>query len=178
MMETWLDILYEAIGATLENNGELFILRDEAGYLTLRNAEDLKLKLVLGDESLCYDYGHETSIDQNFYNAILIHAIDGKSSDLVYKVDDKSVKKYGYMQYYEKLNANSAQASVKADKIAKLYGSPYETMTLDCLGDMSVRAGTSVWVSIAKTKVDKRLIVKSVTHNFLPHHTMSVELFI
>lgn len=176
---TWLDILYEAIRDTIVNTGKWYALRDEAGYITLRDINDLKLDLILGDKSLCYDFSHETSIDQNFYNRILIQAVDGSIHTFVSKNNEKSMEKYGFLQYYEKLqNTNKSQAKVHADILAEIYSKPRETMTLECLGDIRVRAGVSVLVSIGKIGMNKQLIVKSVTHDFLPTHTMSVEVFV
>jgi hypothetical protein len=50
------------------NKGKWYSLRDEFGSVCLRDLEDLALDLVLGDESLCYDYEYGKSIDENFEN--------------------------------------------------------------------------------------------------------------
>jgi len=75
-------------------------------------------------------------------------------------------------------NANSAQAQSKADTLLRLYNRELETLALECLGDTRVRAGNSFYGQIEDISLNKRLIVKSVTHEFIPVHTMSLEVMI
>ena len=180
--KTWLDIMYQAISDTLMNKGKWYSLRDEFGSVCLRDLEGLALDLVLGDESLCYDYEYSKSIDDNFYNQIKL-AMDNEKTgkrELYITKDSGSIKKYGLLQYFEVLDKNGkpAQAKSKADMLLKLYNRETETLTLNCLGDSRVRAGTGFYGSIEDIGLNKRLIVRSVTHNFLPVHTMKIEVAI
>lgn len=180
--KTWLDIIYTAISDTLMNTGKWYCLRDEFGSIAIRNLEDLTLNLILGDESLAYDYKYEKSIDDEFYNQIKIVS-DNESTgkrDVYITKDSNSIAKYGLLQYFEVLdkNANSSQAKSKADTLLKLYNREVETLELECLGDVRVRAGSSFYGQIEDISLNKRLIVKSVTHEFVPVHTMSLEVMI
>jgi len=180
--KTWLDIIYNAISDTLMNTGKWYCLRDEFGSIAVRDLQDLQLDLVLGDESFAYDYEYEKSIDDNFYNQIKIvsdNETTGKRDVYITK-DSDSIAKYGLLQYFEVLdkNANPSQAKAKADALLKLYNREVETIELDCLGDVRVRAGTSFYGQIEDIKLNRRLIVREVTHEFVPVHTMSVSVML
>ncbi|SCL85130.1 XkdQ/YqbQ family protein [Sporanaerobacter sp. PP17-6a] len=180
--KTWLDIVYDAIGDTLRNKGAWYSLRDEFGSIAIRDLKELRLNLILGDESFVYDYEHEKSIDDEFYNQVKLVSGNEKTGKAdAYKVyDSKSIEKYGLLQYFEKLdkNYNASQAKAKADNLLKLYNREMETLSLKCLGDVRIRAGSSFYGQISDIALNKRLIVKSVTHEFLPAHTMDLELMI
>ncbi len=175
---TWLDIIYSGVSDTLTNKGVWYVLRDEFGMVCVQDMADLKLNLILGDKSLAYDYSYEKSIDEETYNQIKIYAKAETSLEKQFVVvnDKETVSTYGLLQYYEasdKLNSSTAKA--KADVLLRLYNREAETLTLSCLGDTRVRAGTSFYGKIEDIGYNKRLIVRSVTHNYLPIHTMEVE---
>lgn len=178
--KTWLDIMYGAIGDTLANTGRWYALRDEFGSVTIRNLEDLQLDLVLGDESLTYDYDYSKSIDDDFYNRVKIYVKDKEKSvgRFVLREDKESIRKYGLLQYFETLdnNGNISQAQSKARLLLGLYNQETEKLTLRCLGDTRVRAGTSIYADIEDIELEKRLIISSVTHEFMPVHTMTIEV--
>lgn len=180
--KTWIDIIYTGISDTLVNKGKKYALRDEFGAITLRDLETLHLDLILGDESLVYDYNYSKSIDDEFYNQIKLYIKDEKAqkSQIVGAKDENSIKKYGALQYFEIIDkdSNAAQAKSKADMLLSLYNRETETLTLECLGDTRVRAGSSFYGLIGDIDLNRKLIVKEVTHNFIPNHTMSLEVSI
>lgn len=180
--KTWLDIIYDGISETLQNTGKKYCLRDEFGAITLRDLNDLTLDIILGDESLCYDYKYVKSIDDDFYNRIKIYVKGdkGKPGQIIVEDSDSSIKKYGLLQYFESVDkdSNVSQTKAKAKALLGLYNREVETLSLECLGDTSVRAGSSFYVVIDGIKLNKRLFVTSVTHKFLPVHTMSLEVAI
>jgi hypothetical protein len=180
--KTWLDIIYTAISDTLMNTGRWYCLRDEFGGVVVRDLRELQLDLVLGDESLAYGYEYEKSIDEDFYNQIKIvsdNEATGKRDVYIAK-DSNSIAKYGLLQYFEVLdkNTNPSQTKAKADALLKLYNREVQTLELNCLGDVRVRAGTSFYGQIEDIKLNRRLIVRSVTHKFIPVHTMSLEVML
>ena len=180
--KSWLDIIYTAISDTLIGTKSYYCLRDEYGDLCLRDMEDLQLPLVLGDGSLVYEYDYSASIDDEFYNQIKLVSANEKTgkADVYQVADSVSIEKYGLLQYYEVLgnNAVGAQAKSKADNLLKLYNREVESLTLSCMGNSTVRAGCSIYGDIADINLGRRLIVKKVTHKFLPVYTMSVEVMI
>lgn len=180
--KTWLDIIYDAIADTLVGTGRKYALRDEFGSLTLRNLESLTTNLILGDESLVYGYDYVKTIDEDFYNQVKLvsdNETTGKRDTYIVR-DGNSISDYGLLQYFEVLdkNANYSYAKNKADGLLKLYNREVETLNLNCLGDTSIRAGNSFYAYIDDLKLNKRLIVKTVTHSFLPNHTMDMEVIL
>lgn len=177
--KTWLDIIYTAISDTLMSTGRMYTLRDEFGSIAIRNLEDLTINLILGDESLVYDFEYEKSIDDEFYNQIKLASDNEKTGkrEIYLTKDSNSITKYGLLQYFEVLdNTNPSQAKSKADGLLKLYNRELESLSLKCLGDTRIRAGSSFYGQIEDIKLNKRLIVESVTHDFIPVHTMSLDV--
>ena len=94
--------------------------------------------------------------------------------------DQNSVNQYGNLLYYEHADTKNAQDAEKlkdkAKKLLQLYNYEKESIKLNCIGDHSVRAGCSIYGSVADIALDRRVIVKSVTHKYLPTHTMELEV--
>lgn len=197
--KTWLDIMYSAIGETLRNTGKWYALRDEFGTICLRNLTDLETNLILGDGSACYDYSYSKSIDDNFYNEIKL-AVDNEVSgkrDIYISKDSKNISKYGLLQYFEVMSFNStssgsgsqSSASKSANEAKKkalaiqmsnallsLYNGETESFSMSCIGNTAIRAGSSFHAYLPEVGINKRLIVKTATHTFLPNYTMKLEV--
>ena len=180
--DTWLDILYDMISETLTNTGEWYRLADVYGQIRIENLRDLQLPLVIGDNSLATGYSWEKSIDDDFYNIVKISWMDEASgkAQTYQEYDQNSVNQYGNLLYYEHADTKNAQDAEKlkdkAKKLLQLYNYEKESIKLNCIGDHSVRAGCSIYGSVADIALDRRVIVRSVTHKYLPTHTMELEV--
>jgi hypothetical protein len=188
--KTWLDIIYGAIQDTLRVQGTWFALRDEFGSVCLRNLKELESSLILGDGSSCYDYDYRRSIDDDFYDQIKL-AVDNEATgkrDIYLAKNSGAIGKYGLLQYFDVMSfsgssgGGSSEAKKKAlaiqmaNALLSLYNGETESLTMDCIGDTGIRAGSSFHARISELGFDKRLIVKTATHTFLPAHTMKLEV--
>ncbi|HHV09261.1 MAG TPA: hypothetical protein GXX75_03145 [Clostridiales bacterium] len=175
---TWLDIIYSSIEETERNNGKKYLLRDENGLICIRKLESLQLNLAIGDQSLLRDYTYSKSIDNEFYNQIKLN-LKGRSdgdNQYIIKKDADSISKYGLLQYYGDIyNTNSSKAKEEAKTLLEQYNKEKETLSLSCIGDIRIRAGVSFYGKVSDIDFYQRLVVKSVTHRFVPTHTMEVE---
>lgn len=180
--DTWLDIIYDMISDTLTNTGEWYRLADVYGEIKIENLRDLQLPLAIGDDSLATGFSWEKSIDDEFYNIVKISWMDEASgkAQTYQEYDQESVNRYGNLLYYEhsdnKNGTDAAKLKDKVKKLLQLYNYEKESIKINCIGDHSVRAGCSIYGSIADIALDRRVIVSSVTHKYLPTHTMELEL--
>ena len=57
-----------------------------------------------------------------------------------------------------------------------LYNREEQTLDIKCIGDKRVRAGSSFHLAIGDKNINRNAIVKSVSHEFIPVHTMDLEV--
>lgn len=179
--KTFLDMLYDSIGDNLVGNGYHYCLRDEFGAIALRDLYDLRLPLVIGDESLAYGYEYTQSIDEDTYNYIKV-AKDDKDAgvrDTYVVSDNTTIAKWGKLILYEKVSANlnDAQLAERAKRLLDLKNSETQTLSLECIGDTRVHAGNGIKVEIEEAELSFWAVVESVTHSFgKQSHTMKLNL--
>jgi hypothetical protein len=119
-------------------------------------------------------YEYEQSIDQDTFNMVKLIT---DSKDVLKRVqqlsaDIENVQKWGQLQYFdtvsEKLNA--AQLKARADQILKSKNRIGKSLKLSCLGDIRLKAGNSVFLSIAELKKEvpfnKAVLITSASHKF------------
>ena len=167
--QTLFDIIQNALDETLKANGQIYVLYDDAGKLTLKSLGDLKLNMLVDDET-AGDYDYKSSIASQTYNKIKLsyENKDTGTREIYIAQDSSHINQWGVLQYYEKLD-NSANAKAMADALLSLYNTKTRTLKLkDVLGDIRVRAGSMlvVMLGLGDLNVSNYFLVEQVKHSF------------
>ncbi len=164
-----MDIIQTALDETLTAKTQMYVLYDLAGKLTLKNIKNMRLGIVLDNETVG-DFDYKTSISGNTYNRIKLvyEDSDAGKRQLFIAQDGANINRWGVLQYYEKLSS-AANAKAMADALLKLYNTKTRTLKVkDALGDIRVRGGTTlvVMLDLGDTIVSNFLLVEQVKHCF------------
>ncbi|HWP50748.1 MAG TPA: hypothetical protein VN626_03515 [Clostridia bacterium] len=178
--KTYLDMIYQSISESLYLNGYYYALRDEFGALTLRDVYDLRQGLVIGDGSLATDYSYTRSIDSDTYNFVKVGQDNDATGqrDVYAAQDSPNITQWGKLMLYKTVSdQNEAQLKALAANILAVKNRATETLTVDCVGDLRVRAGVGLKVEISSVGVNLWAIVNRAVHSFNgAAHTMKLDL--
>lgn len=178
--QTLIDMIQNALDATLRETKKLFVLYDDVGKLTLKNVESLKLGLLI-DEETGENFDYESSIDKQTYNRIKL-AFDNEKTgkrDVFIAQDGQRMNEWGLLQYFEAID-NPTGAAEKANALLGLYNQKTRNLTIkNALGDIRVKGGTSVVVALNLGDIiaNNFMVVDSVKHKFKENeHLMDLTL--
>lgn len=176
--QTLFDIVQNALDETLKATGELYVLYDDVGKLTLRGLGEMKLDLLV-DEGTAGDYDCQSSISRQTYDKIKL-AYENKETgkrELYLAQDSGHINRWGVLQYYEKLDS-AANAKAMADALLGFYNRKSRTLRLqNVLGDIRVRGGTLLAVKLEGVGVSRYLMAEQVKHTFSQgQHLMELKL--
>lgn len=177
---TLLDMMQTSLDITLTNTGNMYVLYDKAGKLTLTAAERMVVGLVI-DAETGENFDYTSSIDDQTYNRIKLVYEDSESGRReIFTAQDKegTMKKWGTLQYYEAIS-DTQNAQNKANALLSLYNSKTKKLKITALGDVRVRAGSYVVVrlNIGDVTLDNFMMVEKCDHKFKDNeHTMTLTL--
>lgn len=183
--ETCLDIIFSALSEVIRQVGKIFIFYDDNGALTLKESKDMMSNLVIGDGSLMTDYTYKRDIDSATYNRIKLARPNKETgrTDVYVHEDTENQKKWGLLQYYNKVDENLNDAQIDAMCAAYLtyYNRVTQSLKLESMGMTGIRAGMMIPVlidAIADLTFNRILLIEKVTHKYegSGYHTMSVEV--
>lgn len=174
------DIIQNALDDTLMNTGKLYCMYDDFGNITLKNMENMKLPLLIDEETgQSFDYG--TSIDSEVYNQIKL-TFDNEETgirDVYIAKDSGNIKKWGILQYYDTLQEGE-NGQAKADALLKMYNKKLRKLKISgAFGDIRVRAGCSVIIALKlpDMTLQNYMLCEKVSHTFKnEEHTMDLTL--
>lgn len=178
--QTLFDIIQTALDETLKATGQMFVLYDAVGKLTLKNIGSLKLNMLIDDET-AGDFDYKSSIASQTYDKIKL-SFENKDTgkrEIYIAQDSSSINQWGVLQYYEKLNSPT-NAKAMADELLRLYNTKTRTLKLqDVLGDIRVRGGSLlvVMLGLGDINVSNYLMAEQVKHTFRDgQHLMDLKM--
>lgn len=178
--KTLFDIILNAMDYTMIHTGKIFVLYDDAGKLTLKNAESMKLSLMIDDRA-AQDYDYKVSIDGDTYNQIKLYrdSEDSKSRELYMTKHTENINKWGVLQMSETID-KGVDGQAAAERYLALYNRPARSLSIKgAFGDIRVRAGCllPVFLDLKDVELRNYLLIESVTHKIDQGiHTMDLTL--
>ncbi|MDE7322774.1 MAG: hydrolase [Lachnospiraceae bacterium] len=166
------EMIQNALDCTLENTGEIFVLYDDFGKITLKHLSSMAVgsagAYLMLDEETGENYTYTSSIDENTFNKIKL-TYDNEETGFreVYIAQDSgNINRWGVLQHFDTLSKGE-NGQAKADALLKLYNNKTRSLKLTkALGDNRVRAGSLVVVSLdlGDIKVQNFMLVESCRH--------------
>lgn len=175
-----LDIILEALDETLLNTGQLYILYDDFGKLTLKSIYDMVNGLLIDSET-AEDFSYTSSIDNETYNQVVLYYIDKNTNTRIPYVatDNNNVQQWGLLRYFEEVKTPSI-GQIKANSLLNLYNKKTRELKITgAFGHPTVRAGSliPVQLNLGDTVVNNLMMVESITHKFTHcNYTMDITI--
>lgn len=167
--QTLFDIIQTALDLTLQSKGQIYVLYDDFGKLTLKNVNDMKLDILL-DEETVENYDYTSSIDGETYNKIKLTRENEESGkrEVYIAQDSSNINCWGVLQYYDTIDEN-VNGKAKADALLNLYNQKTRNLSIKgAFGDVRARAGALIPTSlnIGGIKVNSYLLIEKAKHTF------------
>lgn len=167
--QTLFDIVQNALDLSMTSTNKIFCLYDDYGKLMLKDIENLKVNIIIDEETI-EGYSYTSTIDSNVYNRIKL-AYDNKDTgtrDIYIAKSSENENNWGILQYFDKIN-EVTNGQLKADTLLKMYNKKCRNLTIkNALGDVRVRAGTSVLVRMKLYDIElcNYMLVEKAKHTF------------
>lgn len=179
-----LDIIEYGMQVTQYNTGKTFAFFDDFGKLNLKEAKNMMSDVLIGNGSVLTDYSYKSDIDSDTYNQVKLvrpNKETGQGDTYVFN-DNSTIKKWGLLQKYEKVdeNLNEAQINQQGNIMMAYYNRVLKTISVDGVGGVpGLKAGAMAMFKIREVPElagGLFLLLDKVKHTFSNgEHTMSVE---
>ena len=97
---TLLDMIETALDLELANKGQMFVLYDDCGRLTLQNIAQMRLDILI-NAAAAENFDYTSSIDEQTYNQIKLASEDNHKK--YEAADGEHIKLWGKLQYFDTL---------------------------------------------------------------------------
>lgn len=168
------DMVSNALDLTLTSTGNMFILYDDFGELTLKALSSMYVgspgAYLMVDEETGENFDYTSSIDENTYNKIKL-TYDNEYTgyrDVYIAQDSSNMNKWGVLQYFDTLQKGE-NGQEKADALLSLYNKKTCNLKItNVLGDNRVRAGSMVVINLdlGDVKVKNFMLVEKCRHTY------------
>ncbi len=173
---TLLDMIETALDLELSHKGQMFVLYDDCGRLTLKNIAQMRLDILI-NAAAAENFDYTSSIDEQTYNQIKLASEDRQKK--YEATDEEHIKLWGKLQYFDTLKEGE-NGQAKAEALLKLYNSKTRKLKINqALGDVRVRAGCLIGVALDLGDIiaNTLMLVEKVTHTFREsEHLMDLTL--
>lgn len=168
------DMIGNALDLTLTNTGNMFILYDDFGSLTLKGLDEMRVgsngRYLMIDEETGQNFDYTSSIDDDTYNRIkLTYDNDETGIREVYVAQSgENINKWGILQYFDTLQKGE-NGQAKADALLKLYNQKTRKLVVkEAFGDCRVRAGSMIVVNLGLGDINVKnfMLVEKCVHTF------------
>ena len=168
------EMIANALDLTLTNTGEMYVLFDDFGKLTLKSLSSMYVGVpgayLMIDEETGENFDYTSSIDDSTYNKIkLTYDNEDTGYREVYIAQDSSnINKWGILQYFDTLQKGE-NGQAKADALLKLYNKKTRNLKItNALGDNRVRAGSMVVINLdlGDIKLKNWMLVEKCKHTY------------
>lgn len=173
-------IMDNAGALTTKNTGNLFVLYDDYGKLNYRNIKQLKLDILV-DEDSGETFEYTTSIDENTHNKIKLSRENKKTGkrEIFIAQDSANMNQWGILQLTESVDEGE-NGKVKADALLALYNQKSRKLHINkVFGDYRVRGGSTLGVQmyLGDLTVANFMMVETAKHSFYESkHDMDLKL--
>ena len=184
-IQALIDIIYTALDLTVINTGNLFVLYDDLGSLTLKNIRDMRINKLVSSEETLIDYDYTTDISTNTYNKIKLVRDNEYTArrDTFIEKDSGNMDRWGHFQQHEKVGDNLTEGQVISlvqRKLALLNRVRRRLRLTEQYADPSIRAGNSIMVEIPELgdiSLSHWLVVERCTHIISnSQHSMELDM--
>lgn len=174
---TLIDMILTALEITMTNTQRMYVLYDLVGELTLKNIEQMKLPILIDDET-GEEFDYESSIEDSYNKIKLAYGKKSGKQKIYIAQDTQNITKWGILQYYEKINSKK-NAQALAESYLKLYNAKSKSLKINkALGDLRVRGGSMIGVllNLDDITVNNYMMVEQAVHYFDDEHRMNLIL--
>lgn len=178
--ETLFDILKAARMSTKQNTGIDYVLYDNFGVLDLKKTDSLQTDYLLCAQT-AKDISYKTSIDEGVYNRIQLYRDNdqtGIRDKYVYQ-NNELINRWGVLQATYKLENGDNPAQLGTKVLAALSEKKRELTVKECMGDLRLRAGAKIFVTLDLGDVVYKNVTPIITkavHTFGTVHSCDLTL--